>query len=107
MFGGSMFGRDPFGGSMFGRSPFGGMLRGSMFPAIEDMAGPNSSTSRVYSSATQTVGSNGQWVSRSQMTRTINGRTETITKRVDANVGLARCPSTSGRMLTSSVTAGK
>lgn len=71
---------DPFG-SMFGRSPFGGLLGGAMFPALEDMAG-----ARVYSSSTQAVGTNGQWVSRSQMTRTVNGRTEVITKRIDTEV---------------------
>lgn len=82
-FGGSLFGGpmgDPFG-SMFGRSPFGGLLGGAMFPALEDMAG-----ARVYSSSTQAVGTNGQWVSRSQMTRTVNGRTEVITKRIDTEV---------------------
>lgn len=78
MFGGSMF-----GGSMFGPgSPFGGMLMGgSMFPQIE-----SGSSSRMYSSSTEAIGQNGQWVSRSQMTRTVNGRTEVITKRVDAQV---------------------
>ncbi|KAI0693179.1 hypothetical protein C8T65DRAFT_760758 [Cerioporus squamosus] len=80
-FGASPFGRgDPFGGSIFGRSPFAGMLSGgSMFPAIEDM-----SSSRVYSSSTEAAGLNGHFVSRSQITRTVNGRTEVITKRIDA-----------------------
>ncbi|EIW58727.1 DnaJ-domain-containing protein [Trametes versicolor FP-101664 SS1] len=79
-FGGPMFGGSMFGGSMFGPgSPFGGMLMGgSMFPQIE-----SGSNSRMYSSSTEAVGQNGQWISRSQMTRTVNGRTEVITKRVD------------------------
>ncbi|KZT10048.1 DnaJ-domain-containing protein [Laetiporus sulphureus 93-53] len=76
---------DPFGRSMFGGSLFGGLgsrsfLGGSMFP---ERMGPGS-TSRVYGSASQAVGMNGQWVSQSTMTRTINGRTEQITKRRDA-----------------------
>ena len=86
----SPFGASPFGGrtgdpfgSMFGRSPFGGFLGGPMFPAIEDMPG-----GRFYSSSTEAIGTNGQWVSRSQMTRTINGRTEVITKRIDTQVRL-------------------
>ncbi|RDX54286.1 DnaJ-domain-containing protein [Lentinus brumalis] len=80
-FGASPFGRgDPFGGSLLGRSPFAGMLGGgSMFPPIEDISG-----ARVYSSSTEAAGRNGQWLSRSQMTRTVNGRTEVITKRIDA-----------------------
>ncbi|KAI0741416.1 hypothetical protein C8Q80DRAFT_1194360 [Daedaleopsis nitida] len=72
--------RDPFAGTIFGGSMLGGMLGGSMLPAMEDMSG-----TRVYrSSSTQMMGSDGQFVSRSQMTRTINGRTEVITKRIDA-----------------------
>ncbi|RPD76576.1 DnaJ-domain-containing protein [Lentinus tigrinus ALCF2SS1-7] len=80
-FGSSPFGRgDPFGGSMFGRSPFAGMLTGgSMFPANENMPG-----ARMYSSSTEAIGRNGHFVSRSQMTRTVNGRTEVIVKQVDA-----------------------
>ncbi|KAI0653404.1 hypothetical protein C8Q70DRAFT_1059310 [Cubamyces menziesii] len=75
----SPFGGSPFGGSLFGPSPFGSLLGGPMFPQIE---GGNS---RVYSSRTEAVGRNGQWVSRSQMTRTVNGRTEVITKMIDAD----------------------
>ncbi|TBU49180.1 hypothetical protein BD309DRAFT_852171, partial [Dichomitus squalens] len=79
-FGGSLFcsspfGGSPFGGSLLGGSPFGGFLTG---PAM------NSSNTRVYSSRSQTIGSNGRFVSQSQTTRTVNGRTESITKRVDA-----------------------
>ncbi|KAH9852142.1 hypothetical protein C2E23DRAFT_886012 [Lenzites betulinus] len=66
-----------FGGSMFG-SPFAALMNGPMLPQIEG------GSSRTYSSRTEAIGQNGQWVSRSQMTRTINGRTEVITKRVDA-----------------------
>ena len=67
---------------MFGRSPFAGMLSGgSMFPAIENMPG-----ARVYSSSTEAVGQNGHFVSRSQMTRTVNGRTEVIVKQIDSEV---------------------
>ncbi|KAI0641933.1 hypothetical protein C8Q79DRAFT_918199 [Trametes meyenii] len=76
----SAFGGSPFGNSMFGGSPFGALMGDAMFPQIE-----GGSSSRVYSSRTEAVGQNGQWVSRSQMTRTVNGRTETITKRVDAS----------------------
>ncbi|KAI9064112.1 DnaJ-domain-containing protein [Trametes sanguinea] len=75
----SPFGGSPFGGSMLGGSPFGGFLGGPMFPQIE---GGNT---RRYTSRTEAVGRNGQWVSRSQMTRTVNGRTETITKMIDAD----------------------
>ncbi|KAI0675513.1 hypothetical protein C8Q78DRAFT_964120 [Trametes maxima] len=71
--------RSVFGNSMFGGPPFGTLMGGPMFPQIEG------GSSRVYSSRTEAMGHNGQWVSRSQMTRTINGRTETITKRVDAS----------------------
>ncbi|KAI0629253.1 hypothetical protein C8Q77DRAFT_1142941 [Trametes polyzona] len=74
------FFRSPFGGgSLFGSGgPFGALMGGSMFPQIEGGSG------RVYSSRMEAVGHNGQWVSRSQMTRTINGRTEVITKKIDA-----------------------
>ncbi|KAI8996539.1 hypothetical protein BD414DRAFT_204808 [Trametes punicea] len=75
----SPFGGSPFGGSLFGRSPLGALLGGPMFPRIE------AGNSRMYSSRTEAVGRNGQWVSRSQMTRTVNGRTEVITKMIDAN----------------------
>ncbi|KAI0352335.1 DnaJ-domain-containing protein [Trametes cingulata] len=80
------FRSSPFGGSMLGgllsggRSPFGALMGGgSMFPQIEG------GSSRMYSSRTEAVGRNGQWVSRSQMTRTVNGRTEVITKCIDAD----------------------
>ena len=45
--------------------------------------GPNV---RSYSSTTQTMGGGGNWVSQSTMSRTVNGRTETITTRRDAQV---------------------
>ncbi|KAI0819689.1 hypothetical protein BC628DRAFT_1401618 [Trametes gibbosa] len=67
-----------FGGSLLGGSPFSALMGGPMFPQIEG------GSSRVYSSRTEAIGQNGQWVSRSQMTRTMNGRTEVITKRIDA-----------------------
>ncbi|KAI0367033.1 DnaJ-domain-containing protein [Pilatotrama ljubarskyi] len=74
------FGGPMFGGSLFGgRSPFGALMGGPMFPQIEG------GSSRMYSSRTEAVGRNGQWVSRSQMTRTVNGRTEVITKCIDAD----------------------
>ncbi|THH02709.1 hypothetical protein EW026_g196 [Hermanssonia centrifuga] len=90
------FGHSPFGGSVFDpstRDPFGGMfpfgsgplLGRSMFPEITN-GGMGNSTSRVYSSVTQAAGQNGQWVSQSTMTRNINGRTETIIKKRDAQV---------------------
>ena len=87
-FGGSAFGRmgDPFSGSMIGGSPFGGLLDGPMFPAIGDLHSSTGGSSRVYTSTSQAMGSGGKWISKSQTTRTINGRTEVITKHVDADV---------------------
>ena len=76
----SAFFRDPFGGSPFG--PFGGPMMGG--PMITD--GNFGGQSRTYSSSSSSFGQGGQWVSQSQMTRTINGRTETIIKRRDAEV---------------------
>ncbi|CAL1714784.1 unnamed protein product [Somion occarium] len=77
-FGGSMM-RDPFGGSMLTPFtpgfPFGRSL-------LDDMQGGQGR--RVYSSTSSGGGANGQWVSQNRMTRTINGRTETIIKRRDA-----------------------
>lgn len=76
-------------GSLFGPSisPFGpGQLFGRMHPldVIQDqLRGPNV---RSYSSVSQMMSSGGQWASSSTMTRTNNGRTETITKRRDAQV---------------------
>ncbi|KAI0331447.1 DnaJ-domain-containing protein [Cubamyces sp. BRFM 1775] len=75
----SPFGGSSFGGSLLGPSPFGSLLGGPMFSQIEG------GSSRMYSSRTEAVGRNGQWVSRSQMTRTVNGRTEVITKMIDAD----------------------
>ncbi|KAI0954007.1 hypothetical protein AcW1_006699 [Taiwanofungus camphoratus] len=67
------------GGSMFGSSMFG---PGSMFSQI--MNGESHPHTASYSSVSRAVGRNGQWVSQSKVTRTINGRTETILKRRDA-----------------------
>jgi DnaJ homolog subfamily B member 6 len=58
-----------------GGSPFGGLLNAGM---------GGSGNVRSYSSMSQSIGSNGQWVTSSKMTRTINGRTETITTKRDA-----------------------
>ncbi|KZT65739.1 DnaJ-domain-containing protein [Daedalea quercina L-15889] len=69
---------DPFGSSR--RSPFGSFFgTGSMLSGLLDS--PNT---RTYSQVNEAVGRNGQWVSQSTMTRSINGRTEQITKRRDA-----------------------
>ncbi|KAI0766908.1 hypothetical protein BD413DRAFT_605673 [Trametes elegans] len=81
---GDPFSRGPFGGGggglLFGGgTPFMALMGpGMAFPQLEG------GQSNVYSSRTEAVGVNGQWVSRSQMTRTVNGRTEVITKRIDA-----------------------
>lgn len=76
-FSGTLSHPSPFGGSMFGGSPFGTLFSGPAF---------NTSSTRVYSSTTQSFGGNGRFVSHSQTSRTINGRTETVTKRVDTDV---------------------
>lgn len=76
MFGDSLF-DSPFGGSLLGPSMFSG-------PLITD--GGMGSSRRSYSAVSQAMGSGGRWVSQSQMTRTINGRTETIIKKRDAEV---------------------
>lgn len=88
MFGSSPFQShqgDPFGHSSL--SPFGsGFPFGERRPFLEMMLGGMDNPGNVgsYSSVTQAVGSNGQWVSQSKMTRGVNGRTETIIKRRDA-----------------------
>ncbi|KAF9820629.1 hypothetical protein IEO21_01332 [Rhodonia placenta] len=90
----------PFGRMGMGRSMFGGSLLaphpslmlggpGSMFAQLAD-AEPSGSR-RMYSSATEAIGRSGQWVSQSTMSRTINGRTEVITKRRDAEVNIEFC----------------
>lgn len=72
--------RDDFFGSPFGSIGFGGG-----HPLIEMMnGGLGGGNVRSYSSVSQAIGSNGKWVSQSQVTRTINGRTETIITRRDA-----------------------
>jgi DnaJ homolog subfamily B member 6 len=65
--------------------PFAGRSMLSSFASSAAMA-PNM---RSYSSTMQSLGSGGHggWVSQSTMTRSINGRTETITTRRDAQVG--------------------
>ncbi|EMD38946.1 hypothetical protein CERSUDRAFT_81740 [Gelatoporia subvermispora B] len=81
----SPFGMDPFERAMvspFGsRSPFGSLFGPS--PTMHGLPGSSSST-RSYSAVSRSIGMNGQWVSQSKMTRTVNGRTETIHKRRDA-----------------------
>lgn len=68
----------PVGSSSPFRSPLLDMMSGNM-----GIGG--SGTLRSYSSSAQAMGFDGQWVSQSQMTRTINGRTETIIKKRDAD----------------------
>lgn len=89
--------RNPFMASPFGtpfgsRDPFssGFPLGGpSILPGFgSGMARENV---RSYSSVSQTIGQGGQWVSQSTMTRMINGRTERITKKRDAQVCKRRC----------------
>ncbi|CCL99671.1 uncharacterized protein FIBRA_01692 [Fibroporia radiculosa] len=71
----------PFGGSIFGSGP--GLLGSG--PMFSDFMGPNSRPGGAsYGSVSEAVGRNGQWVSQSTVTRSINGRTETTTKRRDA-----------------------
>ena len=73
----------PFGRlDLLGGFPFGGPPLLSGFGG----SGMDGSNARSYSSVTQAIGQNGQWVSQSTMTRTINGRTERISKRRDAQV---------------------
>ena len=74
----------PFGQSMVSSSrPFGSPFAGTpfeaMFPPFLDSSNPNV---RSYSSTTVSHGvpSQGQWMSQSTSTRTINGRTENIRK---------------------------
>lgn len=81
--------RSPFMASPFGRMdplgsafPFGGPSLLSGF----DNGATSGGNMRSYSSVTQALGQGGQWVSQSSMTRTINGRTERIVKRRDAQV---------------------
>ena len=80
----SMFGRDPFGGSPFG--PFGGMMGGPMI--TNGGFGGQSGTFSSSSTSFGQMGQGGRWVSQSHVTRTINGRTETIIKKLDAEVSL-------------------
>ncbi|KAK7686420.1 hypothetical protein QCA50_010644 [Cerrena zonata] len=75
---------DPFGGTLFGPTLLGSSFGRSFFDGIPGHEFPSGETRRVYSSSSSAFGSNGQWVSQSQATRIINGRTETITKRRDA-----------------------
>ncbi|KAI0821546.1 hypothetical protein BC629DRAFT_1461855, partial [Irpex lacteus] len=86
------FGFGPFGGGPFGGGggdPFGRPLMSMMGPFSHPLLqfGPSSTSSanvRSYSSSTMIGGQGGgegQWVSQSTMTRTINGRSETIVKR--------------------------
>lgn len=70
----------PFGLST--RSPFGSLFGpGPMFSGLLE-----SSNTSVYRQMNEAVGRSGQWVSQSTMSRSINGRTEQITKRRDAKV---------------------
>ncbi|KAI0091714.1 hypothetical protein BDY19DRAFT_904326 [Irpex rosettiformis] len=70
--------RDPWGRPLMGQfGPFAGHPMLSAFGA----GNPNVHS---YSSTSQAIGSGGNWVSQSTVTRSINGRTETITKRRDA-----------------------
>ncbi|OCH87507.1 DnaJ-domain-containing protein [Obba rivulosa] len=86
----SPFGPDPFEPTMMSpfstRSPFGSFFGpGPSSPLRGFMDATRSSTNtRSYSSVSRSVSMNGQWVSQSKMTRTVNGRTETIDKRRDA-----------------------
>lgn len=74
----------PFG---FGStSLFGPTQAGSMLSALMDA--PMRPGMSSYSSMSHAIGQNGQWVSQSQVQRTINGRTETITTRRDAQVSI-------------------
>lgn len=85
----SPFSRSPFGNS-FGlstRPPFGSLFGpGPMFSGFLDSA-----NTRVSSQVSDAVGRSGRWVSQSTVTRSINGRTEQVTKRRDAQVGTGAC----------------
>lgn len=93
----STFSRSPFG-QPFGqstRSPFGSLFGpGPMFSGLL-----GSANTRAYSQVSEAVGRSGQWVSQSTMTRSINGRTEQVTKRRDAQVSTGE-PSIYPSMLT-------
>ena len=86
-----MFGPGSRWGGIFGHpalSPFGSQFPfGGPRPLLEMMHGGLGSSDNVrsYSSVTQAIGNgDGSWVSQSKMTRSVNGRTETIVKRRDA-----------------------
>ncbi|GJE91051.1 DnaJ-domain-containing protein [Phanerochaete sordida] len=70
----SIFGPSPLFSrqdDMFGRSPFGSIGFGGGHPLIEMMGGGmGGGNMRSYSSTSQSMGSGGQWVSQSSMTRT-------------------------------------
>lgn len=83
-FGSSPFGSSPFGSSPFGASPFGGAPFGSSMNSMMG-GGPNV---RTHSSVSQFISAGSRSESQSVITRTVNGRTETITKKRDANVSL-------------------
>ena len=81
------FGRFPFGGGMLSDRMFGNLPSSMAFPMLDGSNGQGAS----FQSASRGVftrgpDGNGQWVSQSTTTRTINGVTETIHKRRDANV---------------------
>ncbi|KAI0343213.1 DnaJ-domain-containing protein [Trametopsis cervina] len=85
-FGNNPFMTSPFGTSRGSRGPFGSSLTSQMGQSLFSnmLRGMGGANVRSYSSTTQSIGSGGQWVSQSTVTRSINGRTETITKRRDA-----------------------
>ena len=81
---------DPF--ATLSAFPFGP----SMFSDM--MEGPGRHSAHVYSQSSRGTVAPGQgWVSESVMTRTVNGVTESVRKRRDANVSLPRFRSCSAR----------
>lgn len=85
------FGRSPFGNGMLydrafgGPSPFGMLPPSLAFPSL-DVAQGASFQSTSQGLFTRGPDGNGQWVSQSRTTRTINGVAESVWKRRDANV---------------------
>ncbi|KLO17980.1 DnaJ-domain-containing protein [Schizopora paradoxa] len=69
---------------LFPNSPFAGLLP-QMSPAFADPRGMQSSSFQSQSTFARSSGRNGQWVSESRSTRTINGVTESEWRRVDQN----------------------
>lgn len=90
---GNPFGTDPFGhGSLFDRMTSGHHAFGMLPPAngmFSQSSAPFQSQSHsmnFQSSSRGGLNGDGQWVSQSRITRSVNGVTESVWKRTDASV---------------------